>query len=399
MTITVVGGGLAGLIAAVECAERGEDVELFEATSLLGGRARSTTGEFVANHGPHVVYGDGELWRWLGARGLATPAKKPPLHGARIRYGGALHHTPPVAALRALRVFRDAAPDELSLREWVTRESGPDVADAASRMCHVFTFDHDPGRLAASFCAERARRAYSLPLSTRYVVGGWGVMIERIAGRARSLGVRITLGARIDTPPDGPVIVAVPPASARRLLGDDSLRWTGTRTAILDIGVRTRRGDPFIVLDLDDGVFLERFTAADRTLAPVGHQLVQAQVGLAPDEGLDDGVTRIERVLDVAFADWRAREVWRRRYVLEDASGALDPPGTTWRDRPAIDRGDGVYLCGDMVAAPGLLSEVSVNSAVTAAQLASSAHRSEITERSSHRSALDPASPSSSGLV
>jgi len=26
---------------------------------------------------------------------------------------------------------------------------------------------------------------------------------------------------------------------------------------------------------------------------------------------------------------------------------ALDPPGTTWRDRPAIDRGDGSFLCGD----------------------------------------------------
>jgi phytoene dehydrogenase-like protein len=379
MTITVVGGGLAGLIAAVECAERGEDVELFEATSLLGGRARSTTGDFAANHGPHVVYGDGELWRWLDARGLAEPAKKAPLRGIRIRYGGALHHAPPVAALRALRVFRDAAPDELALREWVTGEAGPEVAEAASRMCHVFTFDHDPGRLAASFCVERARRAYSLPVSVRYVVGGWGAMIERIAGRARSLGVRITLSTRIDALPDGPVVVAVPLASARRLLRDDTLTWSGTRTAILDIGVRTRRGDPFIVLDLDDGVFLERFTAADRTLAPVGQQLAQAQVGLAPHEGLDDGVTRIERVLDDTYAGWREREVWRRRYVLEDASGALDPPGTTWRDRPAIDRGHRVYLCGDMVAAPGLLSEVSVNSAVTAAQLvSSSALRSEI---------------------
>ncbi|HEY6425280.1 MAG TPA: hypothetical protein VIY28_18980 [Pseudonocardiaceae bacterium] len=49
-------------------------------------------------------------------------------------------------------------------------------------------------------------------------------------------------------------------------------------------------------------------------------------------------------------------------------TGALDLPGLTWRDRPAIDRGDGVFLAGDMVAAPGLLGEVSVNSAVMAAR-------------------------------
>jgi hypothetical protein len=45
-------------------------------------------------------------------------------------------------------------------------------------------------------------------------------------------------------------------------------------------------------------------------------------------------------------------------------------PGSSWRERPAIDRGDGVFLTGDMVAAPGLLSEVSWASAVEASRLA-----------------------------
>ena len=44
---------------------------------------------------------------------------------------------------------------------------------------------------------------------------------------------------------------------------------------------------------------------------------------------------------------------------MEGRTGPLDHPGKTWRDRPAVDRGDGVFLAGDMVAAPGLLSEVS----------------------------------------
>ena len=55
---------------------------------------------------------------------------------------------------------------------------------------------------------------------------------------------------------------------------------------------------------------------------------------------------------------------------MDGRSGALDYPGTTWRDRPAVDRGDGVYLVGDLVAAPGLLCEVSCASAVQASQLA-----------------------------
>ena len=59
-----------------------------------------------------------------------------------------------------------------------------------------------------------------------------------------------------------------------------------------------------------------------------------------------------------------------RAPVMEARTGPLDYPGTSWRDRPAIDRGDGVFLAGDMVAAPGLLSEVSWAGAIEASSLA-----------------------------
>ncbi|WP_347814060.1 hypothetical protein [Actinomadura sp. 7K507] len=52
------------------------------------------------------------------------------------------------------------------------------------------------------------------------------------------------------------------------------------------------------------------------------------------------------------------------------APAPLDLPGRTWCDRPAIDQGDGRFLAGDMVAAPGILAEVSINSALTAASKA-----------------------------
>jgi hypothetical protein len=61
--------------------------------------------------------------------------------------------------------------------------------------------------------------------------------------------------------------------------------------------------------------------------------------------------------------------------VMDGRTGALDPPCTTWRDRPPVDRGDGVFLAGDMVAARGLLSEVAWASAVDAAELAAKAAR------------------------
>jgi hypothetical protein len=154
------------------------------------------------------------------------------------------------------------------------------------------------------------------------------------------------------------VILAVPLAKAEELLHDPSLRWTGTRTALLDVSLRRRRGDPFVVSDLDASGWVETFSRADGTLAPAGEQLVQAQAGLRPGETLDQGVERLEALLDLAYPCWRERETWRRRMAVDGESGALDLPGSGWRDRPRGDRGDGVHLVGDMVAAPGVLSEV-----------------------------------------
>ena len=241
----------------------------------------------------------------------------------------------------------------------------------------VLTFDHDPGRLSAEFVWSRVRRILlKAPPVARYVVGGWGPVVDRLAAHARAAGVRIETNAKVDELPDGPVILAVDPPAARRLLGDDRLRANGPRTALLDVGLVARRGDPYVIVDLDEAAFVDRFTAVDKTLAPAGHSLVQAMIGLRPDEPLEEGISRIEAILDAGYRDWRDREVWRRRAVVSEATGALDLPGSTWRDRPAIHQGEHLWLAGDWVAAPGHLSEVSCNSAVEAARAAQHAAKS-----------------------
>ncbi|MFE2631678.1 FAD-dependent oxidoreductase, partial [Streptomyces sp. NPDC059374] len=93
-----------------------------------------------------------------------------------------------------------------------------------------------------------------------------------------------------------------------------------------------------------------------------------------PGESRADGAARAEQLLDLGFPGWRERVTWRRDAVASGRTGAVDLPGTSWRDRPAVDRGDGVYLAGDQVAAPGVLSEVSFTSALTAVSLALGRH-------------------------
>ncbi|GGX18898.1 FAD-dependent oxidoreductase [Streptomyces chartreusis] len=379
--ITVVGGGFAGLTAAITAAEAGAKVTVYEAHHTLGGRARTAEGPYRTNEGPHALYSGGPHWAWLKQRDLIGPlAPIPPLEAARLRlrHRGVLRRTPPFAMLKLLRPALPQAPVDVDFLTWATGIAGEEGARAAAHYSAVALFHHDPGALSAAFVQERLRRATKLPPEAHYPKGGWANLIDRMAARAWNLGVRMETLSRIDSldrlTTDTPVVVATSLDAARRLLRDDSLTWTSGRTALIDLAVRTRRGDAFVVSDLDGTGWLERFTAQDRSLAPAGEQLIQGQIPIAPHESRADGIARAEQLLDLGFPGWRERVTWRREALANGRTGAVDLPGTSWRDRPAVDRGDGVYLAGDQVAAPGVLSEVSFNSALTAVSLALGRH-------------------------
>ncbi|MGW0648072.1 FAD-dependent oxidoreductase [Streptomyces umbrinus] len=377
--ITVVGGGFAGLTAAITAAEAGAKVTVYEAHHTLGGRARTTEGPYRTNEGPHALYKGGPHWTWLSQRNLIGElAPLPPLEAARLRlrHKGTLRRTPPFAMLKLLRRTAQQAPVDQDFRTWATDIAGEEGATAAAHYSAVALFHHDPGALSAAFVQERLRRATKLPPEAHYPRGGWASVIDRMAARAWNLGVRVETLARVSELPTehGPVIVATSLDAARTLLRDSSLTWTSGRTALIDLAVRTRRGDAFAVSDLDAPGWIERFTAQDRTLAPAGEQLLQGQIPIAPHESRADGIARAEELLDLAFPDWRDRVTYRREALANGRTGAVDLPGTSWRDRPRIDRGNDVYLAGDQVAAPGVLSEVSFNSALAAVSLALGNH-------------------------
>lgn len=349
---------------------------LHEAHASLGGRARSTPSPYIANDGTHAFY-DGAPWRWLTTRKLAQPFERlgvRQLTRSRIRHEGRLRRTPPAGFLAMVTVGRrHEAPVDISFREWASQRFGETACRAAEGMVGPAIYDADPGRLSAAFVFERLLRVTTpkFPPVTRYPRGGWGAVVDRMESAARDRGVRIETNSRITALPEsGPVIIATTLEAARTLLNDDSLTWESGRAALLDLGLQHHRRDPFAVFDFDEGAMVECFTSQDPSLAPARHDLLQGEIPLRAGESKASGLTRMEALLDTAFPTWRQRLTWRREQTATNRTGALDLPGQTWRDRPAIDRGDERYLIGDSVAAPGLLAEVSINSALRASKSA-----------------------------
>jgi hypothetical protein len=276
--ITVIGGGLAGLAAAITCAEEGAEVKLLEAHQQLGGRARSTDGSYRANLGPHAIYTGGVLSDWLTERNLMPPIARPLLTGVRFRYSGAVHRTPPLSLIPpGLRLRGRVAPVDQDFRSWVVDHADERTADFLSALAGVYTFHHDPGELSAAFVWERTQRLLLTPRPpARFVSGGWTNLVNALEQRARELRVQIITGERVDAIPDPPVIVALELRDARTLLKDDTLQWPSGHTVCLDLGLRDRGGDPWIVSDLESAGWIERYArswtaAAGRSTYPARH--------------------------------------------------------------------------------------------------------------------------------
>jgi len=370
--IKIIGGGIAGLVAAISVAEQGGSAVLYEASPKLGGRARTEDGPYRPNLGPHALY-HGAFSDWLMAEGLCPEIEPPRKSAFKLARANRVRMLP-LALLPMLRSLKREAPIDLDYRSWAHQQMSRRGAEAAIGFASLPTFHGEPGSLSAAFVHERIQRSFANP-SVSYPKGGFGAIIDSLAFHAKRLGVRIETGKKLASLPDGPVIVATDFRAARRLLDDPAIDWPAPRTAMFDIAVETNRKDRTAVLDVDRGVYVSDYSAYDSTLAPAGQHLYQCCAGLREGEELTSGLARIRSVLDLSIPDWSSRCQWKRQGFSEGA-GAADPPGSSWRDRPALARGDDRWLVGDRVAAPGILCEVAFNSARQAAKEAVHAIRS-----------------------
>jgi hydroxysqualene dehydroxylase len=270
--VAVVGGGIAGTVAALACRDAGADVTLLEVRPRLGGAAYSYRREDLdVDNGQHVVLRCcTAYWAHLdriGARGLvrmqerlAIPVLAPgrpvawlrrdalpaPLHLVRSLAGyGHLAPRDRLAAMRAARALGRLDPsdpklDERTFASWLKERGQSDAA--VRRLWELIALPALNLRAAEASLALAAKvfRTGLLEDADAGDIGWADVPLSRIhhdaALRALSeAGVDVRLGARVDavgpadaggvsvTVADGALaadaaIVAVPPARAATLL-------------------------------------------------------------------------------------------------------------------------------------------------------------------------------------
>ncbi len=276
--VTVVGGGLAGLVAATRLAEAGADVTLFERRPELGGRVRTETVDgFTLDRGFQVLFpGYPAVERELGADGLDELDLRTFAPGATICRPGSrsVLSDPlrdPLGAIPSLRNDEVSFSDKLrtlALRYDLSRRdadeffTGPDASIREYLRKWGFADDYvehfvEPfyGGITLDRTLSTSKRVfeYTFREMSRGAIGvpadGMAAVPELLAARARAAGVDSRTGRTVESvrtgggrlpvrsgPADAAVeladgetretdavVVAASPPEARRLTGVESV--------------------------------------------------------------------------------------------------------------------------------------------------------------------------------
>ncbi|MCA9667636.1 MAG: FAD-dependent oxidoreductase [Myxococcales bacterium] len=311
--VLVVGGGLAGLVAACNLARDGARVCLLERARELGGRARTQVEAGAElNLGPHALYRRGAAWQALADLGIEPRGAVPHSFGYAYREGGAsetgrLHMLPmtPLSGLlsraldapsklemnRLYGAIADPHVDEVerarrrseSFESWLSRHSKqPKAGDVLRTLGRVASYAADLDQVSAHVVLDQL--ALVVAGNVLYVDGGWQTLIVALAARARALGVTIERGVAVRRVSSGAgegneapvrveleqrgaasvrhvdgVVLAVAPRVAAELLGDAAPDWPrspAVRAACLDLVLaRLPRRRRRLALGLDQPLY------------------------------------------------------------------------------------------------------------------------------------------------
>ena len=389
-TAIVVGGGPAGLVAAGRLAEGGIATTLLEAGAGVGGRAASERREgFDLNQGPHALYVGGPAMRELRAMEIDLPRWNPTSHRSVFVRGGEAMRFPggSLALARWLVAVAHSRPEELgelSVSDWLQRNlHSRSARESAAALVRVTTFVADHDALSADVAATQLK--IGLLPGVRYLRGGWQSLVDALAAGAERNGATVRTGAGVRSLEREPggwavtldgetlqadvlVIAAGGPDAFAKLLGDRSPASPGpaAELSVLDLGLRSLpRGGRRFALGIDAPTYLSRHSPPDHR---DGVLLSLASYTRQPRE-------KLEVMADAVQPGWRERATLQRFLPRMVAVSAIpSPAGGGLGGRPAVERGEGLYLAGDWLGPEGWLVDAAMSSgaAVAAAALGDS---------------------------
>lgn len=404
--VNIVGGGIAGLLAAVELGRAGVAVELFEAAADPGGRARTKEAEgYFFNQGPHALYNGGALKRELdrlgiryaGGRAMARSRKaiwknklhRLPVDGKSLMLSGLFGLRDKAVFVRVLGRLMKGERAEGSFADWLDAQKFTPVMRAAvEALGRLSAYANGSAHVSASAMLEQIRMALG---GTQYLDHGWATFIAGLTQAAREAGVTLNVGARVERVEtdahgsrvvlaDGRVaagaatILAVGPHEAAALsphvgaLQAEAREAKAVRANTLDLALKRLpdRAEEF-ALGID-GPFYYSLHSRSAKLAPEGAAVVHLAKYLAVEEAPGrEAIAELEALADQVMPGWRPLEEKRQELRGMVVSHGL-PRWDRKRPSVAVVDAPGLFIAGDWVGEEGMIADCAAASGVEAAK-------------------------------
>ncbi len=413
--VTIIGGGVAGLTAAIFLAQNGGHVTLYEQGKKLGGRAKTTNKDGVLfNMGAHALYVGGAADKTFQEVGIKLSGKRPVFAksiGVRDGRDHILPGTPAELFKTDLINFKekinlarylmkiqsgDAGKfSGISWQEWVE-----DLTDSKRlrqmiiALSRVFTYTNDPERVSAQVILSQMQMG--LKENVRYLDGGWQSMVQALREKAEGFGTDIVTESRITAidPSEnsvtlvdgakilsGAIVLAVDPQTASKLLPESAslAQFIGqnipVKTAALNLAFsKLPCPDNQFSLGIDHSSFFSVHSHAAK-LTPDGTIVAHLMKYYpADDEDGDRALQELEHVLDLIQPGWKTFVIERSYLPVMTAANHLptaEQGGYNGRPAVQLPEYDNIFLTGDWVGDEGWLVDGSVASGRKAAKLIS----------------------------
>jgi phytoene dehydrogenase-like protein len=252
--IAIIGGGLAGLTAAVFLAREGKFVTIIEQSTNLGGRARTVEmNGFYFNQGPHALFPAGPGVRILEELGVkykgnvvttnnyyiikkgkryALPTKLRHILTTRL-LSGLRSKSESIKFFASLNKINIESLQGISLEDWLDKQfRSSEVKDLIKLLSRLATYSNDSKTISAAAALSQIKLAFAGGVA--YVDEGWQTLVNGLVDIAINTNVKFLTGKRVisidnNLPGNHP---------------DESLHWRIT-LAGSDSGSGSDRGDRF----------------------------------------------------------------------------------------------------------------------------------------------------------
>jgi phytoene dehydrogenase-like protein len=427
--IVIVGGGIAGLSAAIFLAHAGMSVTIIERSTEIGGRARTSISEgFYLNQGPHALYPAGPGVRILKELGIDYVGKIVTTDGYYILKQGQRYPMPislnqflttkllkrfrsKIEAIRFFAFLHKMNSDKIqniSLQNWIDEKfHNSDVKDLVKMAARITTFTNNVEMQSAGSTLSQLQIAYTG--GAMYIDGGWQTLLNGLIVAAKEAKVKILAGItvigieRSNKPnnddnswlwtlhlSDGnellsqALIIAAGPRDVYELLkntNEISAHFLSriakeskpVGVATLDIALSTHPNPSIYgAYGLDEPLYLSTHSAFAR-LSPHGGSLIHAMKYLDSSAQSNPIKVReeLENLMDTLQPRWRKfviKERFLPNMIVYNALVTAEQGGIYGRPDVKIPDVENIYIVGDWIGPQGLLVDASLSSAKRAAE-------------------------------